>query len=159
MKKWALIEVDGEYKIIGDEWDVVVKLRSSFRSQGYDTKEELIEGQCILSEPCKICGGIVHTNFIDSVKIKLTEQNICYTCNFWSEKIDIKDNPRTVRVNGTHYWIEDDKPNAAFQGFGGSKFDIQFNDGRKVVTHNLWCQGDIPLRFRDLLPDNAIFTR
>ena len=127
-------------------------------SASSETKENLIKDQGIPVEPCKVCGNVFGTNFHDPVKQKLLEKNICHTCDFWQSKEDIKDNPRTVRVKGTHYYIEDDKPhNTSFLGFGGAEFNIKFNDGRLVITHNLWCQGDIPERFRGKLPDNAVF--
>jgi hypothetical protein len=43
-------------------------------------------------------------------------------------------------------------------GFGGSEFRILPDDGREVIiSHNVWCQGEVPKKFRKVLPDNAIF--
>jgi hypothetical protein len=42
---------------------------------------------------------------------------------------------------------------------GGARSTIRFRDGRSVVTHNLWCQGEVPAHFREALPDNAEFIR
>jgi len=36
---------------------------------------------------------------------------------------------------------------------------IKFRDGRSVTSTNLWCQGTIPLQYRDELPDNAEFVK
>lgn len=125
----------------------------------YDTKEELIEKEGIPAEPCKECGKIFSTHYTESTRSVLLEKNICFNCHFWLSKLGIKNNPRTARINGTHYYIEDDKPrNSSFCGFGGAEFNIRFNDGRLVTTHNLWCQGDIPYHFKERLPDNAIFV-
>src|SRR5205823_2378018 len=44
-----------------------------------------------------------------------------------------------------------------FRGFGGTRFVIEMFDGTRFVTTNLWTQGEIPDRFRHLLPDNARF--
>jgi hypothetical protein len=44
-----------------------------------------------------------------------------------------------------------------WKGFGGRKFIILFEDGRKVITTNLWSQGEIPKSFREDLPNNAKF--
>jgi hypothetical protein len=152
---------DGERDVIlhGNWGDICNKKPFNWnsRSPGYETKEELIEKQGILPSPCTECGSPIQTNYYEPTKTRLIEKNVCFSCDHWLGKIDIKDNPRTVRVNNTHYYIEDDAPNAPFQGFGGQKFVILFDDGRKVVTRNLWCQGNIPSRFRDRLPDNARF--
>jgi hypothetical protein len=162
MKRWYLATND-ECSIILNETNEDAHKKKSFHwsslSRGYDTKDELIEDKGILNEPCKECGSPIATDFYQPVKSRLINKNLCHSCNFWDEKKDGQDNKRVVIVNGTHYWIEDDKPNAAFQGFGGAKFSIEFNDGRKVITRNLWCQGDIPIRFRDRLPDNAKFIK
>lgn len=63
-------------------------------------------------------------------------------------------------INGTHYVIEpEDDPETYFRGFGGAKFQIEFNDGYRVVTTNLWCQGEPSEEWRDKFPDNARFER
>ena len=111
---------------------------------------------------CHICGN---TDNLDRwmkcnmSKIMENEQ-VCHSCAFWLEKITQTDE-NTVVVNGTRYSIGDENPNLYFKGFGGAKFDIEFFDGRKVVTHNLWCQGDIPEEFRSYpeLQDNARFVQ
>ena len=78
----------------------------------------------------------------------------------WLEKIALTDE-NTVVVNGKRYTIGKEDPNLLFKGFGGARFDIEFFDGRKIVSHNLWCQGDIPEEFRSYpeLQDNARFVK
>ena len=78
---------------------------------------------------------------------------------FWDSKLDIKDDARTARVDGRHYWIgrEDAPAYEGCRGFGGSLFIIKFHDGRRVESTNLWTQGVIPPSYRDRLPDNAVF--
>lgn len=73
---------------------------------------------------------------------------------FWNEKIAIKDDPRVARVSGTHYQIGDENAKG-MRGFGGARAIIRFHDGRVVESSNLWTQGQIPLAYRDQLPDNA----
>jgi len=94
---------------------------------------------------------------------RLAEKKLCFYCDFWMEKIawtrtERKD--QVVRVKGEHYFIEKDCPKAyqGFLGFGGKKFVIQFHDGRRVVSRNLWSQGTIPEHFRDRIPNNAVFV-
>lgn len=43
------------------------------------------------------------------------------------------------------------------KGCGGDISVIQFNDGRTVITDDLWGGGDVPERYADLMPDNAKF--
>lgn len=77
--------------------------------------------------------------------------------SFWREHIDRYDD-RSVIVGKEHYRIGRDGEPRAFSGFGGRRFDIQFNDGRKIRTHNLWYQGIIPPKWRDVLAPNAKFV-
>jgi hypothetical protein len=83
--------------------------------------------------------------------------NNCFTDMFWKDKIEIKDDPRTVRINGQHFYIgkEDKKGNPEWRGFAGKLFIIKFNDRRIVKTTNLWYNGTIPEKFRKELQDNA----
>jgi hypothetical protein len=80
--------------------------------------------------------------------------------SFWGPGgyIDRENIPeRTIaRIDGHHYVIEPDT-DGGFQGMGGRKFTIDFFDGRSVVTHNLWSQGIIPLKWQERHPDNAQF--
>ena len=104
---------------------------------------------------CVECG---ETKSVHSGDIKrLVAEQLCFTCNFWREKVAMRDNPNVARIEGKHYMIEDEHSNS--RGFGGDRFVIFFADGRRVETHNLWFQGDIPAHFRNRLPDNATFER
>ena len=84
---------------------------------------------------------------------------MCINCRFWHDLLAKKD--ISVRVANHHYIIEPEMPKGygGFLGFGGARWDVLFNDGRKVVTHNLWHQGLIPERWRSKLPDNAVFEQ
>lgn len=94
------------------------------------------------------------------------ERGECLGCTFWLEKIRWLAGPeahRSAIVNGTHFRIAPDVPPADIRrrgglgvGHGGGAFLFRFKpDGRLVLCHNVWCQGDIPERFRARLPDNA----
>jgi len=131
----------------------------TMKSPAFDSVEELIEKKKILDEPCVICGSLISTTYSDDVVSGLKEKNLCFFCLFWSEWIEKKDDPNTVRIDGTHYHIAPDAPDAYFKGFGGRRFKIEFNDGRVVETRNLWCQGDISKHYKELLPDNAKFIQ
>lgn len=114
---------------------------------------------------CTECHGTIETPIGDP-----TTRGLCFTCNFWHELISIRRENRSVRVGESHYLIgpepdpADRRPISRDFGFGGARFVIRFTDlatrpreDLEVVSHNLWCQGTIPARFRDRLPSNAIF--
>jgi len=79
--------------------------------------------------------------------------------SFWDKKIEYKDEPHMVRIEGQHYIIGSEFEDPINCGYGGRKFVIKFKDGRKVVTHNLWHQGTIPDELRNILTDNATFSK
>ena len=116
------------------------------------------------AETCKIvgcveCGRNEARSWDTDCEANLKALGMCFNCAFWHEKLAGKDAPQSVRVEGRHFWIEPDQPGrgGCGMGHGGSKFDIRFHDGRKVVSRNLWAQGDIPNHFKARLPDNAVF--
>jgi hypothetical protein len=117
---------------------------------GCKTKEELIRANQIL-EDCAEC----HTPYFSTTYYNgeaLKAQHICFSCDFWREKLIIKDNESVFRINGEHYQLGGEG------GFGGRKFTIKRFDTEKVIeTNKLWSQGEIPKHFRDRLPDNAEF--
>ncbi|MGW4792213.1 hypothetical protein ACWEPC_07335 [Nonomuraea sp. NPDC004297] len=47
-------------------------------------------------------------------------------------------------VDGEHYAIGGDT--GGFRGHGGRHFDIEWFDGRRATTQNLWHQGTVPPR-------------
>jgi hypothetical protein len=87
------------------------------------------------------------------------DQDFLY--RFWTEKVQIANDPRVARIDGKHYIIGDENDPSYFRGFGGSRFTIKFfdgpNAGKTITTTNLWYQGMIPDDFRDELPNNAEF--
>lgn len=110
---------------------------------------------------CGKCSLPIEMRFDGHTNKTLQVNQMCFTCNFWQEKVLNKYAPESVRVNGEHYWIGPERthPNPdAFRGFDGRKFEIEFFSGRKVTTTNLWHNGVIPAIFRDQLPDNAEFA-
>lgn len=111
---------------------------------------------------CRICGNtdsLERWVECDERRI-MKKEGVCFQCAFWLEKIATT-NENTVVVNGTRYTICNENVKTPFRGFGGAEFNIEFFDGRKVISHNLWCQGNIPERFRSYpeLQDNAIFVK
>lgn len=79
---------------------------------------------------------------------------------FWRERLEKdKELPEhtVCIIDGTHYIIGPEDDDSYFRGFGGAKFQIEFFDGTKVITTNLWCQGEPPLKWKNKFPDNARF--
>ena len=103
---------------------------------------------------CRCCGKTYIKNLDPDVYLK----GNCFDCSFWLFKTEFHEDlaNRRVVVDGNHYMISavaDTYP----LGFGGELFIIKFFDGRIIKTNNLWSQGSIPDRFREMLPDNAVF--
>lgn len=125
-----------------------------------ETKEKLLEG--IHDKPCRICGKLIHYgSYNDKCKAKLAEACLCHSCDFWSDIQKTIDDPRRVIVKGVAYWRKDyinvDKRLEHTLGFSGHVFGIKMNTGEEYTTNDLWRNGDIPERFREVLKDNAIF--
>ena len=114
-----------------------------------------------LKMKCKICGKEEDPSHWTN-QSEMEKHQMCFSCNFWRNMLekDAKRKSHTVcMIDGTHYVIEPDDPNAAFQGFGGAEFQIEFNDGHKVITHNLWCQGEPEGAWKEKFPNNARFVK
>lgn len=108
---------------------------------------------------CKDCGKQHNENqWMESFAEELRKQQLCYSCHFWTEKLNLKEEAGRipVRIAGHHYTVVPDAPRGSpFQGYGGAKQTIKLADGRVIVTRNLWHQGEIPEHFRARMPDNA----
>lgn len=107
---------------------------------------------------CKNCGKIDSDNFTGDVGDRMRENQYCFSCAFWYIWANRSNDPRVVIINNHHYYIGDEDYKSGFRGFGGAKFIIEFFDGRKVTSTNLWSQGDIDA-FCNLMPDNARFAK
>ena len=106
---------------------------------------------------CELCGKIMtKPAFTGEYK------NVCHDCfndKFWLLKIrDINKAPEKFAiVKNNLYYIANENDRDSFRGFDGRKFIIKFNNGRQIITTNMWHNGTIPEKFRNRLPDNAIF--
>lgn len=112
---------------------------------------------------CTMCGKVDYPYQTSSPnREEQIEHQLCFTCNFWRCYEEMKEDGRTVRINGFHYRIgaepQAGRP-SSWCGFGGREFKIRFHDGREVISHNLWCQGQIPGHFLASMPDNAVFFK
>ena len=112
---------------------------------------------------CSVCGERDDTNkYLDDTRMRLIFRGVCFECDFWWNLILLKDDPNSIRIEGHHFFISEEKlPNDQLHwaGFSGREFEIKFNDGRMIETNNLWSQGTIPDRFKKQLNDNAYFVK
>lgn len=125
---------------------------------GFFVGTEVVCGTCFDSSPiCAECRQRYHTRWLPGA----LDPGYCFSCTHWRRRASEAASPRSVVVDHVAYWIEDDLParTPGFRGFGGARFSIRFDDGRCVETRNLWCQGSIPERFHDRLPNNAILLQ
>lgn len=74
----------------------------------------------------------------------------CFKEYFWTQVLD----KSAIVIDG--YCYHAGNSNSTFKGFGGREFTILFNDGIRMTTNNLWCNGKIPEKL--LIPDNAKFV-
>lgn len=124
--------------------------------------KQIIDDRVILSvnkanRHCLMCGeNFWFDEFWDRGNNYRPDNNLCRTCQFWYEKVEMCDDPEIARIANEHYTIGEKTKSA--RGFGGRKVTIKFNDGRIVQTDNLWHQGRIPISWRQYLPNNAEFV-
>jgi|AntAceMinimDraft_4_1070372.scaffolds.fasta_scaffold22341_6 hypothetical protein len=102
---------------------------------------------------CVICNKEIEKSRFTNAILCSSE---CHKDHFWLEKIELHDE-LTVVVDHTRYHIAEDSPGAYFKGHGGREFNIEFFDGRKIKSRNLWCQGDVPEKYWKQIPNNAKF--
>lgn len=111
---------------------------------------------------CAICGKEDnHENYcIDSITDIMRHKRVCFECAFWiwQNQMD-KEGRDFAIIKNRHYVLKPHTENIHFAGMCGGKYRIRFHDGREVICDNLWHQGEIPERFRDIMPDNAEFIQ
>lgn len=105
---------------------------------------------------CTCCGVENYsTSYMDCSEKKIIDRDkVCFTCAFWINKSEKK---QDCVIENRVYGPGNGLPPQQFLGMGGRRFDIEYFDGRKVTTFDLWSAGDIPEAFRDRIPDTAKF--
>lgn len=102
---------------------------------------------------CQLCGKSADTEKYSTAKVASGE--LCFHCAYWQERADNIGSSRSVRINGTQYQLGADRDDDRWKGCAGQRFVIEFFDGRRITTNDLWVNGKIPARFD--IPDNARF--
>jgi hypothetical protein len=106
---------------------------------------------------CSECERIHKPGAGRQVSMEIVDRKLCFECLQWIWLVDSTDHPNNVRVRGEHYTICLEDIGNCKRGMNGDRYNIKFDDGRLATTTNLWSQGTIPERFRERLPDNAVF--
>lgn len=108
---------------------------------------------------CHDCGAVNYsTSFTPTCSEKklIDAEGICFTCAFWRVQIAKK---HDLVIAGRIYSPGDIKkpPNQPHSGMAGRRFDIEYFDGRRITTHDLWAGSEVPERYKHLVPDTARF--
>lgn len=109
---------------------------------------------------CPVCGEKAGQFMSDIPMIK--EKGMCFSCDLWSKRAkELPTLPKyqTAIIDNTWYTIGNENSQSSFRGFGGARFQIEFNDGHRVVSTNLWCGGDIPEYWKNKIQNNAKFEK
>ena len=153
---------DGTTGIRHGTYEELRRLPYTQMGRGWATEEELRREEHVIT--CHACGQEAGTNYTSGEHLRKTR--VCFNCDFWLEKVRWQEQPdgehQPVRVDGKHYCYDPRRPftsgDSRYNGFGGHRWTIRFtDDGRQIVTNDLWHQGTIPEHFRARLPDNVVF--
>jgi hypothetical protein len=103
---------------------------------------------------CSVCGEGYQESYMDCAELsRMQRDNVCFGCAFWSLKAD--QGGKTV-IDGCYY-APGRRTSGEFRGCAGRRFDIEYFDGKRVTTFDLWVCGAIPAQWRSRLPDTARF--
>ena len=107
---------------------------------------------------CRICGGKEESNRVDETAKRLIDDQTCFDCDFWMERVPLYTKGLLLVINGCCF-SDGGRSNGPKKilGYGGREFSIKKKDGTVISTNNLWRGGKIPERFKNLFPDNADF--
>jgi hypothetical protein len=106
---------------------------------------------------CGDCGEVGYpTSFspTSETKIEMDASGTCFSCAFW--RVRSKQKHATV-IDGRMYTVGNRPKGSEHNGMAGRRFDIEYFDGRRVTTYDLWSGGEIPERHRAAIPDTARF--
>lgn len=109
---------------------------------------------------CSCCGNVQELSDFDMkfpIPQKMKAEQLCFSCAFWKDKIEHPPEHRQI-INGVHYTVHPwSEVRLGFMGHSGSVFYIRETNGSIHKSNNVWCQGDIPGRFKKDLQDTAAF--
>lgn len=94
------------------------------------------------SDPDGYCKG--------EISDRMRRDALCFICAFWEVEVE---RPHDLVIDGCIYSIG----KGGGGGMAGRTFEIEYFDGRRVTTNDLWAGGVIPESLRDKIPDTAEF--
>ena len=103
---------------------------------------------------CKICDKEYTESYYGCNElIRMQRDNICFLCAFW--ELQSEKTQKTV-IDGCVY-TPGRRTKGEFRGCAGRRFDIEYFDGTKITTYDLWVSGIIPDRWKDKISNTARF--
>lgn len=90
----------------------------------------------------------------DEIGSLMAQHGICFYCGYW--RVALAKKQDTI-IDGVIYNVGNQPKGGRFNGMAGRRFDIEYLDGRRVTTYDLWTSGQMPERYRDRFPDTAKF--
>ena len=108
-----------------------------------------------MSAICATCKAEGYsTNYCDCPeKQRMDRDGLCFECAFWSLRTEIE---KPTVIDGRWY-APGNRTSGSMRGMAGRRFDIEYFDGRRITTFDLWSGGEIPEVWRGQIPDNARF--
>lgn len=107
---------------------------------------------------CTSCGQLERVEYLN--KDRLVALQLCHGCELWHGRLVHPRERCHAVIGGVWYTVErEPRPGTPdhCKGFGGARFEIEWLDGRRAVTTNLWRGGDVPDHLRADAPDDARF--
>lgn len=107
------------------------------------------------SAPCAICGAVEFSVSYGKCreKTRMDRDGLCFICAFW----ELRAEAGCPTVIEHCVYTPGRRTSGEFRGCAGRRFDIEYLDGRRITTFDLWVGGVIPERWRKRLPDTARF--
>lgn len=120
-----------------------------------DDAEKPVEFTCNI---CSATGDYLMYNPDSPLFLDMINNHVCYECAFWLNIIAHPIYGHEI-IDGYYFIIHPyaKRPYHATGFSKGREYYIRKNDGTLLKTNNMECRGKIPERFRDQLPDTAIF--
>jgi hypothetical protein len=105
---------------------------------------------------CAHCGAAGYSTAFGRCpeKRRMDELGVCFRCAMWS--IRAEETHGTV-IGGRVYSVGNRPKGAPLAGMAGRRFDIEYFDGRRVTTYDLWAGDEVPERYREKIPNTACF--
>lgn len=89
----------------------------------------------------------------------LLAEQVCFSCGLWRSRVaeQYRDDV-VITPEFEVYSIGSGSGPKSSHGFGGARFVVTFDDGRRVETDDLWSGGTVPGWFRDRIRPNGQLT-